>query len=66
MYESLIALKLSIVYFKRYPFSPDQEIVEPDWEIFLRDTANFIVQEQSPKRYFKSFLNFKDTLSLVF
>ncbi|XP_015926635.1 replication factor C subunit 3 [Parasteatoda tepidariorum] len=35
---------------QQYPFSGDQDIVEPDWEIFLRDTANFIVQEQSPKR----------------
>lgn len=35
---------------KQYPFSPDQEVVEPDWEIFLRATANFIVQEQSPKK----------------
>ncbi|GBN42017.1 Replication factor C subunit 3 [Araneus ventricosus] len=35
---------------QQYPFSPEQEIVEPDWEVFLRDTANFIAQEQSPKR----------------
>jgi len=35
---------------RQYPFSSDQEIVEPDWEMFLRATANFIVQEQSPKK----------------
>ena len=44
-------ISLVIIYFKfRYPFSADQEIVEPDWEVFLRATANFIVQEQSPKK----------------
>lgn len=39
-----------IIFVFRYPFSADQEIVEPDWEVFLRATANFIVQEQSPKK----------------
>ncbi|XP_033097589.1 replication factor C subunit 3-like [Anneissia japonica] len=34
---------------QQYPFSAQQEVQEPDWEIFLRETANKIVQEQSPK-----------------
>lgn len=25
-------------------------IAEPDWEIYLKETADFIIQEQSPKR----------------
>lgn len=49
----------------RHPFSPDQEVSEADWELYLRETASMIIQEQSPKRYhcyynvckiFKSFL----------
>lgn len=31
-------------------FSPNQEIMEPDWEIYLRETANLIVSEQTPAR----------------
>ena len=36
--------------FPRYPFSENQEIPVPDWEVFLRETANAIVQEQTPQR----------------
>lgn len=35
---------------RQYPFSPTQEVMEPDWEIYLRETANAIVSEQSPQR----------------
>ena len=35
----------------RYPFSPDQLIQEADWEVYLRETAQSIVEVQSPKRY---------------
>lgn len=35
---------------QQYPFSADQDVSEPDWEVFLRDTATMIVQEQSPHR----------------
>merc|ERR1719479_33941 len=34
----------------QYPFSPKQEIQELDWELYLRETANQIVQEQSPRK----------------
>ncbi|KAK3873446.1 hypothetical protein Pcinc_021548 [Petrolisthes cinctipes] len=34
----------------QYPFSPNQEIITPDWEVFLQDTASKVVEEQSPKR----------------
>lgn len=32
---------------EKYPFVVDQEIKEPDWERFIRDTAKFILREQS-------------------
>ena len=35
---------------QQYPFSIDQKVTEPDWEIHLRETANLIVAEQSPQR----------------
>lgn len=35
---------------QKYPFSSDQDVSEPDWELFVRETASMIVQEQSPKR----------------
>lgn len=34
----------------RYPFQPDQKVAAHDWEIFLKDTAKMIVQEQSPQK----------------
>ena len=34
----------------RYPFTPDQTIPECDWEVFLRETASMIVEEQTPKK----------------
>jgi len=35
---------------QQYPFSADQVVTQPDWEIFLRDTARLIVQQQTPRR----------------
>ncbi|BFZ24367.1 hypothetical protein BsWGS_27406 [Bradybaena similaris] len=35
---------------QQYPFNTDREVSEPDWEIFLRETAVMIAQQQSPKR----------------
>ena len=29
-------------------------MTEPDWELFLRETASLIVQQQSPKRWVNS------------
>ncbi|OBS79616.1 hypothetical protein A6R68_22182, partial [Neotoma lepida] len=34
----------------RYPFTKDQEIPETDWEVYLRETANAIVSQQTPQR----------------
>ena len=45
---------LYIVFYARqvaqYPFSPDQAIVDLDWEVYLKETAQHIVAEQSPKK----------------
>lgn len=30
--------------------SGDSDIPEPDWEVYLKETAHLIIQEQSPKR----------------
>lgn len=38
---------------QQYPFSPEQDVTEADWELYLRETANMIVQEQSPRRIFE-------------
>ena len=35
---------------RRYPFTADQEIPETDWEVYLRETANAIVSQQTPQR----------------
>ncbi|KAK7797618.1 hypothetical protein U0070_020059 [Myodes glareolus] len=34
----------------QYPFTEDQEIPETDWEVYLRETANAIVSQQTPQR----------------
>ncbi|XP_074650581.1 replication factor C subunit 3-like [Tubulanus polymorphus] len=35
---------------QQYPFDAEQDVSEPDWEIFLRETAKLIVEQQTPKR----------------
>ena len=34
----------------QYPFQPDQSIIDLDWEVFLKATAQHIVSEQTPKK----------------
>uniref|UniRef100_A0A669BGH8 Replication factor C (activator 1) 3 n=1 Tax=Oreochromis niloticus TaxID=8128 RepID=A0A669BGH8_ORENI len=34
----------------KYPFSVDQDVPETDWEVYLRETANAIVSQQTPQR----------------
>ncbi|XP_070937750.1 replication factor C subunit 3 isoform X2 [Macaca nemestrina] len=36
---------------QQYPFTADQEIPETDWEVYLRETANAIVSQQTPQRH---------------
>lgn len=38
------------MFFIRYPFTADQKIAEPDWQVYIRNTANMMVSEQSPKK----------------
>jgi hypothetical protein len=35
---------------KYYPFADDMDISEPDWEVFLRETARMAAQQQSVER----------------
>ncbi|XP_075827324.1 replication factor C subunit 3-like [Microtus pennsylvanicus] len=35
---------------QQYPFTEDQEIPETDWEVYLRETANATVSQQTPQR----------------
>ncbi|KAK1882479.1 Replication factor C subunit 3 [Dissostichus eleginoides] len=35
---------------QQYPFSADQDVPETDWQVYLRETANAIVSQQSPQR----------------
>lgn len=41
---------LETAYVARYPFTADQEVSEPDWELFVRETAKLILQQQSAER----------------
>lgn len=45
--RALLMLEASKV--EQYPFNPKQQIIEPDWEIYLRETGQKMVSEQSPK-----------------
>ena len=35
---------------QQHPMSPQQSVPPPDWELFIKDTANLILMEQSPKQ----------------
>ena len=43
--------RYTCMYVHRYPFTADQSVPDCDWETFLRETANLIVEQQSPQRY---------------
>lgn len=34
----------------RYPFTKDQKVIEPDWQLYIKSIANLMVSEQSPRR----------------
>ncbi|WAQ99213.1 RFC3-like protein [Mya arenaria] len=38
---------------QHYPFTADQAVSEPDWEVYLRDTAHMIVQQQMRGRLYE-------------
>jgi len=35
---------------QQYPFTADQAIQETDWEVYLKQTGNSIIEQQTPKR----------------
>ena len=43
-------LMCETAYVAHYPFTNDQEINEPDWEVFLKETARLAAQQQSVER----------------
>ncbi|XP_075158617.1 replication factor C subunit RfC38 [Haematobia irritans] len=43
-------LMLEACKVQQYPFTGQQEIAELDWQVFLRDTANQILTEQTPAK----------------
>lgn len=43
-------LMCETAYVANYPFTNDQEVSEPDWEIFLKETARMISQQQTVER----------------
>lgn len=43
-------LMCETTYVAQYPFVNDQEISEPDWEQFIKETARLIAQQQSVER----------------
>ncbi|XP_014242840.1 replication factor C subunit 3 [Cimex lectularius] len=43
-------LMLETCKVNQYPFEADQEVMEPDWQVYLRDTAKLILSEQNTKK----------------
>ncbi|XP_015590067.1 replication factor C subunit 3 [Cephus cinctus] len=43
-------LMLEACKVEQYPFTPEQNITEPDWQVYLRETAKLMVKEQSPSK----------------
>ncbi|XP_057321679.1 replication factor C subunit 3 [Microplitis mediator] len=43
-------LMLEACKVEQYPFTPDQQITEPDWQSFIRKTAAMMVTEQTPRK----------------
>ncbi|XP_055383037.1 replication factor C subunit 3 [Condylostylus longicornis] len=43
-------LMLEACKVQQYPFTANQDIVELDWQVYLKETANQIIQEQTPQK----------------
>jgi len=43
-------LMLEACKVQQYPFTAHQEIVELDWQVYLKETANQIISEQTPQK----------------
>lgn len=50
LYPCLSRWQFALSSLCRYPFTADQDIPEMDWEVYLRETANAIVSQQTPQR----------------
>ncbi|XP_076053927.1 replication factor C subunit RfC38 [Oratosquilla oratoria] len=48
---------------QQYPFSSNQEVMLPDWEMFLQETARKIVEQQSPNRLLEVRTNIYELLT---
>ncbi|KAL0101402.1 hypothetical protein PUN28_018909 [Cardiocondyla obscurior] len=48
---------------EQYPFTADQKITEPDWQVFIKTTASMMVSEQSPIQLLKVRNRFYELLS---
>ncbi|XP_001600907.2 replication factor C subunit 3 [Nasonia vitripennis] len=43
-------LMLEACKVEQYPFTADQKITEPDWQIYIKGIASMMVSEQSPRK----------------
>jgi len=43
-------LMLEACKVEQYPFTADQKITEPDWQVYIKHIANLMVTEQSPRK----------------
>jgi len=48
--RALLMLQTCTTQFNRLPLSKDQEVLEPDWQIYLRETARMIATQHTPQR----------------
>ncbi|KAL4452110.1 hypothetical protein ABPG75_007772 [Micractinium tetrahymenae] len=46
-------LSLEACRVQQYPFREDQQVAEPDWELYIKEIAADVLGEQSPKRLFQ-------------
>ncbi|VDN33698.1 unnamed protein product [Gongylonema pulchrum] len=51
MRRAILAIEAAKV--QHYPFKENQEIPVPEWEIYLRETAKMMVQQQNPEHLIK-------------
>lgn len=46
--RAILMLEASKV--QQYPFTNNQEVIEPDWKLFIKETASQIILEQTPAK----------------
>lgn len=45
--NAIVIMVLSLFCYFRYPFTEDQDVMEPDWQVFIRETARGMVAQQT-------------------